>query len=40
MIELLVAAATLTGGSFTGAGASTIGLEGGIETSADTCWGD
>ena len=39
MIELLFAAATPTGGFFTGAGARTIGLEGGIETSADTSWG-
>ena len=39
MLELLVASATPTGRSFTGGGASTIALEGGIETSADTCWG-
>ena len=39
MLGLLVAAATPTGGSFTGTGDSTIGLEGGIETSADIRWG-
>ena len=38
MLELLVAAATPTRGSLTGTGASTVGLEGGIETSADICW--
>ena len=37
---LLVAAATPAGGSFTGAGTGTVGLEGGPKTSADTCWGD
>ena len=31
--------ATPAGGSFTGAGVGTVGLEGGVETSADTCWG-
>ena len=31
--------ATPAGGSFTGAGTGTVGLEGGVETSADTCWG-
>ena len=36
---LLVAAATPAGGSFTGAGTGTVGLEGGVETSTDTCWG-
>ena len=37
---LLVTAATPAGGSFTGAGTGTVGLEGGPETSVDTCWGD
>ena len=36
---LLVAAATPAGGSFTGAGAGAVGLKGGVEASADTCWG-
>ena len=35
----LVASATPAGGSFTGASTGTVGFEGGVETSADTCWG-
>ena len=36
---LLVAAATPAGVSFISASTGTVGLEGGVETSADTFWG-